>query len=402
MSTEEAVGQAEPLVARALALDNGLAEAYASLGLLRLNQGNLDAAELALRQAVNLNPGYSMAHMWLGLALMETAGPAAALEEFRAARRPDPLHPAIAVNTAEALAATGDYAGATGVIETVATALGPMPDKERERFLDLMLARLQFVYGHYDETVRTARLAADRGTDPVKTGMMLAQVWLALGDPARAREELDGLEDTGEADTWVDLLRVLVWDAEDCRSCLENYLAARTGQGAGPEDPEESAAPGMAAYAAGDWVLADRWLTEAAGWKGKGPGPADRALMYSLAADARHRLDDPAGAEEALSRARSVLEQARLAGWRMPQITAAEALIDLQQGHAESGGVRLAEAIGEGWREYWLLAGHPAFEGLSPDSQAAVALERVRRELAEMLAAVTEGPPRLASRDESR
>ncbi len=402
LTSEEAVGQAEPLVARALSLDSGLAEAYASLGLLRLNQGNLDAAELALRQAVNLNPGYSMAHMWLGLALMETTGPAAALEEFRAARRPDPLHPAIAVNTAEALAATGDYAGATGVIETVATALGPMPDQERERFLDLMLARLQFVYGHYDQTVQTARVVRDRGTDPAKAAVMLAQVWLALGDPARARAELDSLEDAGEAGPWVELLRVLIWDAEDCRSCLEDYLAARTGEGAGPEDPAESAAPGMAAYAAEDWARADRWLTEAAGWKGKGPGPADRALMYSLAADARHRLGDSAGAEEALGRAGSVLAQARLAGWRMPQITAAEALIELQQGRAESGGVRLEEAIGEGWREYWLLAGHPAFQGLSPDSPAAAALERVRRELEVMLAAVTDGPPRLASMDESR
>ena len=36
-------------MARALALDEDLAEAYASLGLLRFNQGDSTAAELALR-----------------------------------------------------------------------------------------------------------------------------------------------------------------------------------------------------------------------------------------------------------------------------------------------------------------------------------------------------------------
>ena len=101
-------------MARALALDDGLSEAYASLGLLRLNQGELSAAELALRAAVDLNRNNSMAHMWLGLALLRTTGPRAALAEYERALASDVLHPVINYNVAVTRRAV-DMAHACGV-----------------------------------------------------------------------------------------------------------------------------------------------------------------------------------------------------------------------------------------------------------------------------------------------
>ena len=124
--------------------------------------------------------------------------------------------------------------------------------------------------------------------------------------------------------------------------------------------------------------------------------------MFSLAADARKRLGDAAGAGEALARAREVLERARLAGWRTPQVTATEAIVDLQQGRVESGARRLSEAIGEGWREYWLVTGHPALEEIARSSPAAEALDGVRRELESMLASLTDEPRQMASSQETR
>jgi TolB-like protein len=65
----ESVAHALPAAQRALELKPDLAEAHASLGLIRENEGDLRAAEQALSRALEFNPGYLMAHVWLGLVL---------------------------------------------------------------------------------------------------------------------------------------------------------------------------------------------------------------------------------------------------------------------------------------------------------------------------------------------
>jgi TolB-like protein/tetratricopeptide (TPR) repeat protein len=395
LTDEAAISQAEPLVARALALDTGLAEAYASLGLLRLKQKRLDAAELALRQATQLNPGYSMAHMWLGLALMETAGPEAALKEFRAARKPDPLHPAIAVNTANALAATGDYEAATQVLETVVAALQPMPEKDRERFLVVMLAKVHAAYGHYDEAILAAREAGEQGASEDMVGMILAKSWLALGESARATEALGQVTASAKMTGWADFLRVLVWTNQDCASCLREFMADRAA-GAGDSPPGTNLAPGMAAHALGDWEQAERWLSNAADNEARLHEPAERALIYSLVAHARDGQGDTAGAQEALRQAEGVLERARHQGWQTPQLTAAAAVLDFQQDRTDSGATGLVEAVEQGWREYWLVKNHPVLAGLDPQSAPGQVLNDVRGRLEVMRASALSPPATVA------
>jgi TolB-like protein len=66
---EESIANALPAALRALELAPGLAEAHASLGLIRLNQGDHAVAEQAFERAIELNPNYTMAHVWHGLVL---------------------------------------------------------------------------------------------------------------------------------------------------------------------------------------------------------------------------------------------------------------------------------------------------------------------------------------------
>lgn len=53
---EEAVALAEPLLGKALSLDDKLGDAYTSLGRLRMRQGRLDEAGAAFRRALELSP----------------------------------------------------------------------------------------------------------------------------------------------------------------------------------------------------------------------------------------------------------------------------------------------------------------------------------------------------------
>ena len=68
--TRQVMDRAKALAERALALDNGLAEAHASLGWIRYRyEWDWAAAERSFRQALSLNPGSAIAHRWYALYL---------------------------------------------------------------------------------------------------------------------------------------------------------------------------------------------------------------------------------------------------------------------------------------------------------------------------------------------
>jgi tetratricopeptide (TPR) repeat protein len=58
LTADESNELAEPPLMRALELDRDLGQAYASLGLLRQQQGNVQAAEEAYQRAISLQPNY--------------------------------------------------------------------------------------------------------------------------------------------------------------------------------------------------------------------------------------------------------------------------------------------------------------------------------------------------------
>jgi tetratricopeptide (TPR) repeat protein len=88
----EAMPKARSAVERALQIDETLAEAHASLGMVKaFYEWDWRAAESEYRRAIELNPGYASAHHWYGwyLALMGRLGDAIA--EIKQASELDPL-----------------------------------------------------------------------------------------------------------------------------------------------------------------------------------------------------------------------------------------------------------------------------------------------------------------------
>ena len=117
MPEEEAIELARPAIDKALELDDQLAEAHASQGMLYLSLGEPEAAERALRSAIRLNPGYHMAHMWLGSTVAMQGEVKEAHKFYLKAYRLDPLHPVINQNVAMSFATIGDYAASQQIIE---------------------------------------------------------------------------------------------------------------------------------------------------------------------------------------------------------------------------------------------------------------------------------------------
>jgi serine/threonine-protein kinase len=73
---ETAIPAANRAVERATSLDPNLAEAYATLGLLRSRYDwKWDEAAVFFRRAIDLNPGYATAHFWYGFHYLAMTGP---------------------------------------------------------------------------------------------------------------------------------------------------------------------------------------------------------------------------------------------------------------------------------------------------------------------------------------
>ena len=94
----EAMPRARTAAIKALALDEGLAEAHTSLAFVQMHfDWDWPAAEREFTRALQLNPGYPTAHHWYAFWLLAHGRAEEALQEVRAAQRLDPL--SLIINT---------------------------------------------------------------------------------------------------------------------------------------------------------------------------------------------------------------------------------------------------------------------------------------------------------------
>jgi TolB-like protein/Tfp pilus assembly protein PilF len=85
---------------KALAIDDDLAEAHASLAYIKFyHERDRTGAELEFRRAIQLNPSYAQAHHWFALALSYLNRPVEAISEAQLAQRLDPRSPSIKAAT---------------------------------------------------------------------------------------------------------------------------------------------------------------------------------------------------------------------------------------------------------------------------------------------------------------
>ena len=113
---ETAIDNAAPAVEAALAIDPQLAEAQASLGMLMLDREDFVSAEQAFARAVELDPHYDMAQMWLANALSAQGRIGEAHAHYMAAFAIEPSHPVVRQNALSSMLMVGDYDGAENIV----------------------------------------------------------------------------------------------------------------------------------------------------------------------------------------------------------------------------------------------------------------------------------------------
>jgi tetratricopeptide (TPR) repeat protein len=112
-----------------LAIDEGIAEAHASLGIIKA-QYDWDAsgATKEFKRAIELNPNYATAHQWYGVHLFANAQFESALLELNKAQELDPLSMFIAVTAVWPLRHLGQDDQAIKQLEKIIEMFPDVPD----------------------------------------------------------------------------------------------------------------------------------------------------------------------------------------------------------------------------------------------------------------------------------
>jgi TolB-like protein/DNA-binding winged helix-turn-helix (wHTH) protein/Flp pilus assembly protein TadD len=110
LSPRDAFSKAKTAASKALALDENLAEAHASLAFaLDLYGWDWETAETEYKRAITLDPGYATAHQWYSWHLMMMGRNVEGILELKKAENLDPLSLIISADMADALCVARRY-----------------------------------------------------------------------------------------------------------------------------------------------------------------------------------------------------------------------------------------------------------------------------------------------------
>jgi len=184
----ELMPKAKATALRALELDESLADAHASLALIKENYDyDWPGAEKEFRRAIELDPQYATAHQWYAEFLSWQGRFPEAFAESEQARKLDPLSLIIATDRASILYESRQYESALKQWRSVLDL-----DPNYDRAEDLMIpAYLQL--GRYDEAVKVIDRWEAAGEGPWMWSWKAA-VYARAGHPDEARRALAKLE----------------------------------------------------------------------------------------------------------------------------------------------------------------------------------------------------------------
>ena len=192
---KEAFPAAKEATRRALEMDDGLAEAHASMGFINFYfDWNRADAENEFRRALADNPNYAMAHSWYGETLAAMARYPEAVAEAQRALEDDPLSLIIGSNAGWTLSLAGKTDQA---IEILKKAIEIDPSFPRTHF---RLGRAYEQKKLYDLAISELQQAVTLSGGDASYKGSLGHAYALSGKPDQARQVLQDLERrTGEA-----------------------------------------------------------------------------------------------------------------------------------------------------------------------------------------------------------
>ena len=186
LPVDESNALAEPPLVQALVLDKSLGEAYAALGLLRQQQGDIEAAERAFEKSISLRANYSRAFRLYGRLRWLQGRTEEAMELMQEALALDPYSAPVNYDIARLHDESGNFE------EALTRYLRVIEIEPDHAFAYVYIAAVHYcVFGRVDESLIWYQKAADN--DALSPSLQAAQAiaYLEIGDPDSAKEWID-------------------------------------------------------------------------------------------------------------------------------------------------------------------------------------------------------------------
>jgi TolB-like protein/Tfp pilus assembly protein PilF len=191
-STQESIPPARDALKRALELDDSLAEAYASSGLLDTLEVHLERAITDFERAIELKPNYATAHHWLMLGHLSLGHFDLAITEAKRALELDPL--SVIINADFAWA----YFCARRFDEAEAQARKTLEIDPRFFLAHYYLGEVLQFKGRLADAISEYQTAFDLNGDPYSLGM-LGQAYGRNGQKDEAQKVLARLNELAKS-----------------------------------------------------------------------------------------------------------------------------------------------------------------------------------------------------------
>ena len=186
----EALPRAEAAAKKALELDESLAEAHTSLGLLLFYNLDFQGSTKQFERAIALNPNYATAHHWYGLGPLRCVGDFdKAIAELKRALQLDPLSLIINADLGAGFVTARRYD------EGIAQLRKTIDMDSHFYYAYLNLGKALQLNGQLAEAVTEYKKAAALNDDPLVLGL-LAQGYAKLGQRDEALKTLEQLQQT--------------------------------------------------------------------------------------------------------------------------------------------------------------------------------------------------------------
>ena len=353
VSTHKAIRKAESMIENALEIDPESEEAFAALGLARWQIGQMDAAESALRQAVELNEDYVPAQLWLAGLLGELGRYPEQHLVLEKAMEIDPLNELLAVNFSQNLAVRGNWAEGKELMQRL---IELRPDSTT---LLRSMASYELTHGNLVEGWSFAHRAWQLQPDDPYDISTLAQSWLLLGEAEEAERIVrQGLEKSGQNGNllrtyWMTLMVLNRY--EEAETMVRDLMLEF-----GESLPDALRRRldfqlGMIAFVREDFPRAYNLLNAAIGDEDQRAYNEEEIWIFTMASLASAIVGKQEEAESRLADAERKVQRARLNGVDNPGIYYTEAVLLAMRDQSELALEKLNQAYQRGFRALWIL-----------------------------------------------
>lgn len=373
---------AQEAIDKAMSIDDSVSEVWASLGLARTEQGDLDGAEQALLQAIELNPKNYAAWLWYSNILNQMRRFSDGIAALEQAYALEPMSKPVNQNLAGRYFASGDFVRARQHYERLMT----LDEDQSIGFRD-SIAQTYFHEGDFSRAITTWReILDDSPGDQVALGG-IAHSWLALGDVAESRRWFLRAEDM------VRFRRDMYWafEVEEDYEGAIVYLEDKLKLDQNRRNLGTLHLLFRASYLGGDIPQAGRYLSEILqNLNGRFEvDPADRTPGENLLRATfliRHGEEaglDPQRGYEMVDEILAGLELLREQAQERPATLASLAVAYALKGDSLPALAALDEAVDRGFRKYDYMLSQPAFDSLRDSSDFVAITDRIETLLAE-------------------